>query len=58
MNRIMKFQALTVKDGNLKSQLLVLDAEEISSGPVTSVDLPVHVNYGLHSQFVDWEIMK
>mmetsp|Transcript_33299 Transcript_33299/g.67946 ORF Transcript_33299/g.67946 Transcript_33299/m.67946 type:complete len:614 (-) Transcript_33299:57-1898(-) len=47
-----------VKNGKLKTQFLILDGDDISSGPVTTVDLPHHVNYGLHSQFVDWDIMK
>lgn len=47
-----------VQDGKLKTQFLVLDGDDISSGPVTTVDLPLHVNYGLHSQFVPWDIMK
>lgn len=47
------------KDGqSMKSQLLILDGECISNGPVTIVDLPKHVNYGLHSEFVDWDILE
>ena len=46
-------------DGNsLKSQLLVLDGDNLSEGPVTTIDLPTHVNYGLHSLFVNWDKMK
>lgn len=46
-------------DGNsMRSQLLVLDGDCISNGPVTSVDLPHHVNYGLHSEFIDWDILE
>ena len=43
---------------SMKTQLLVLDGDCISNGPVTIVDIPYHVNYGLHSQFLDWDIMK
>ena len=47
------------RDGkSMKSQFLVLDGDCISDGPVTTVDLPSHVNYGLHSTFLDWEKMK
>ena len=47
------------KDGkSMTSQLLILDGDCISNGSVTSVDLPSHVNYGLHSSFVSWDIME
>ena len=42
----------------MKSQLLVLDGDDICAGPVSIVDLPYHVNYGLHSLFVPWDCMK
>lgn len=46
-------------DGNsMKSQLLILDGDSLSEGPVTTIDLPKHINYGLHSLFLDWEKMK
>ena len=50
---------IVANDGeSMKSQLLVLDGECISNGPVTVIDLPYHVNYGLHSAFVDWDILE
>ena len=45
-------------DGSMKTQLLILDGDSISKGPVVSIDLPHHVNYGLHSEFVSWDIME
>mmetsp|Transcript_16590 Transcript_16590/g.24506 ORF Transcript_16590/g.24506 Transcript_16590/m.24506 type:complete len:583 (-) Transcript_16590:1452-3200(-) len=44
--------------GSMKSQLLVIDGDCLLEGPVTVVDLPYHVNYGLHSLFLDWDKMK
>ncbi|EJK71741.1 hypothetical protein THAOC_06792 [Thalassiosira oceanica] len=47
------------KDGiSLRTELLVLDGDSLDGGPVAKVDLPSHVNYGLHSLFVDWERIK
>ncbi|KAL7431184.1 hypothetical protein ACHAXH_001467 [Discostella pseudostelligera] len=47
------------RDGkSMRSQLLILEGEAISNGPVTRVDLPHHVNYGLHSAFIDWSILE
>ena len=43
---------------SMKTQLLVLDGESISDGPVVSIDLPHRVNYGLHSEFIEWGIME
>ena len=50
--------ALTEKyvDSMIKSRLLILDGECISNGPVTTVDLPYPVNYGLHA-FLDWSLL-
>lgn len=42
---------------SMKSQFLVLDGDYLSNGPVTTVDLPYHVNYGLHSMLLDWDKM-
>ena len=44
-------------DSTMKSRLLILDGDCIANGPVTIVDLPHHVNYGLHSLFVDWPML-
>ena len=49
----------TALDGALmRSQLLILDGEHMAGGPVTTIDLPSHVNYGLHSMFLEWDQMK
>ena len=40
-----------------QSQVVVLDGDHLSDGPVWQCDLPHHVHYGLHSLFVDWESM-
>ena len=40
---------------SLRTQLMVLDGNSLDDGPVAKVDMPTHVNYGLHSLFVDWE---
>ena len=42
----------------MRTQVLILDGDAISKGAVTSVDLPHHVNYGLHSAFLDWNILE
>ena len=42
---------------SMKSQLLVIDGIDMSK-VVFAADLPYHVNYGLHSEYVDWLIMK
>ncbi|KAL3793992.1 hypothetical protein ACHAW5_008167 [Stephanodiscus triporus] len=44
-------------DSTMKSRLLILDGDCIANGPVTIVDLPHRVNYGLHSLFVDWSML-
>ena len=47
------------RDGtSMRTQVLILDGDAISKGAVTSVDLPHHVNYGLHSAFLDWNILE
>ncbi|KAL3759418.1 hypothetical protein ACHAWU_000717 [Discostella pseudostelligera] len=47
------------RDGkSMRTQLLILEGEAISNGPVTIVDLPHYVNYGLHSAFIDWSILE
>ena len=42
---------------SMKSQLLVIDGNDMSKA-VFVADLPYHVNYGLHSEYVGWDIMK
>ena len=44
--------------GAMKSKMIVLDGDDISKGPVSAINLPYHVNYGLHSLFVPWDRMK
>lgn len=47
------------RDGHsVKSKMIVLDGDSIGLGPVSIVDLPYHVNYGLHSMFLPWEKMQ
>lgn len=46
------------RDGtSLKSRMIILDSEDMESGPVTKIGLPHHVNYGLHGMFLPWEKM-
>ena len=42
----------------MRSRLLVLDGDDLGAGPVSTIDLPSHVNYGLHSLFLEWDKMK
>jgi carotenoid cleavage dioxygenase-like enzyme len=53
-----KYIKVATDGKSMKSQLLVLDGNCISDGPVTTVDLPYHMNYGLHSMFLEWDKMK
>lgn len=46
----------TSKEGGMKSQFLILDGDNLEV--VTTIDLPHHVNYGLHSLFVEWDKIK
>ncbi len=47
------------RDGSsLKSRLIILDGDTLSSGPVSIVDLPYHMNYGLHSLYLPWDKLK
>lgn len=47
------------RDGSsLRSRLLVLDGDSIGSGPVSILELPYHMNYGLHSLFLPWDKLK
>ena len=43
--------------GTLTSRLMVLDTDDMASGPIAMVSLPHHVNYGLHSLYLPWEKM-
>ena len=44
------------RDGSsLRSRVVVLDGDDIASGPVSIIDLPYHVNYGLHSLYLPWD---
>ena len=42
---------------SMKSQFLVIDGDAMDE-PVFVADLPYHVNYGLHSEYLDWGILK
>ena len=48
----------TIDDTRMKSRLLILDGERLANGPVTTVDLPHPLNYGLHSAFLDWSMLE
>ena len=50
----MPFQDAAVSS---KSRLLVLDGADLKAGPVTCIELPQRVPYGLHSLFVEWKDM-
>jgi hypothetical protein len=41
----------------MQTQVVVLDGDHLVDGPIWQCDLPHHVHYGLHSQFLDWEAM-
>lgn len=44
------------RDGlTLRSRLLVLDGDDIALGPVSIVDLPYHLNNGVHSLYLPWD---
>ena len=57
-SRNLGHETLALEMGLMKSQFMVFDGNNISQGPVCIVDLPSHVNYGLHSLFVPWDCMK
>jgi len=48
----------TVRNGSLRSRVIILDGDDIGAGPVSSIDLPYHVCFGLHSLFVPWDTLK
>ena len=48
---------LATDGSSIKSQLLVIDGNDMSKA-VFVADLPYHVNYGLHSEYICWDIMK
>ena len=41
---------------SMKSQFLVIDSDDMTE-PLFVADLPHHVNYGLHSAYLDWNIL-
>lgn len=57
-DRTGNYTSVAIDNKSIKSKLLIFDGESLANGPVTSVDLPHYVNYGLHSQFLDWDIMQ
>lgn len=50
-----KYDEMARDGASLRSRLLVLDGDDISSGPVSTIDLPYHMNYGLHSLYLLWD---
>ena len=57
-DRSCDYLTLAKEENSMKSRFLILDGDNISDGPVATIDLPHHMNYGLHSMFLDWEHMK
>jgi carotenoid cleavage dioxygenase-like enzyme len=47
----------TVIQSEMQTQVVVLDGDHLVDGPIWQCDLPHHVHYGLHSQFLDWDAM-
>lgn len=43
---------------SLSSKMFIIDGDDLDAGPVYSATLPCHVNFGLHSGFIDWEHMQ
>ena len=41
----------------LKSQILLLDGDRLEMGTVWAANLPYHIPYGLHSLFVEWDML-
>ncbi len=56
-NRDVNHAEFALEKNAMRSQLMILDGNDISKGPCMTVDLPSHVNYGLHSLFVPWDTM-
>ena len=52
------YEQVALDGKSMKSQLLILDGDDISAGPVARVNTPYHINYGLHSLFVPWQKMR
>ena len=52
------YQQVALDGKSMKSQLLIFDGSDITSGPEVRVNTPHHVNYGLHSLFVPWDKMR
>ena len=52
-------EKFVLENKSMRSQMLILDGDDISRGPVSVIDLPsnTHVNYGLHSLYVPWDLM-
>ena len=44
---------------SMRTQLHILDGDDIGRGPITVIDLPDnrHINYGLHSLYLPWDKM-
>lgn len=47
-----------IPDSAVRSQVLVLDGDDLNAGPVWTCDLPHHVPYGLHSSYIPWDVMQ
>jgi hypothetical protein len=49
------FLEIASDETTMKSHFLILDADNMAAGPVSAVELPVSVRYGLHSLFLEWD---
>lgn len=50
-------EELATDGQSMKSQFMVVDGDDMNK-PVFVANLPYHVNYGLHSEYLDWYILK
>jgi carotenoid cleavage dioxygenase-like enzyme len=49
------FLEIGTDEQSMKSHFLIIDADNMSEGPVAVIELPVSIRYGLHSMFLDWD---
>lgn len=49
------FLEIASDETTMKSHFLILDVDNMAAGPVSAVELPVSVRYGLHSLFLEWD---
>jgi len=49
------FLEIASDETTMISHFLIIDADNVAAGPVSAVELPVSVRYGLHSLFLEWD---